>query len=106
MRLQSEDGRVTKVLGDSPQDQKRAKILLADRWVMLPDAPEPAVAEEATEPVLSPFDGMTKADLAAHLEACGVPAADLKGLKKEALLKLAQDNATLAEADGEGEPPQ
>jgi hypothetical protein len=49
---------------------------------------------------------MTKADLAAHLEAAGIPAADLKRLNKDALLKLAKDNATLAEADGEGEPPQ
>ena len=96
MRLQSEDGRVSVVLGDSPQDQKRAKILLADRWVALPDAPVVADAEGApgtTDEAPSEFAGMTKADLAAHLEAVGRDPKELRGLKLNELRALAEEIA-------------
>lgn len=95
------------ILGDSPQDAKRAAILKKDGYTEVAEAPEPKVkgvpATNSETP--SEFAGMTKTDLVAHLEAAGRDPKELKALKKEELVVLAQQaaDAEAAKTDGEEE---
>ena len=118
MKLKNREGTRTVILGDSPQDAKRAAILMKDGYYEVPEAPK-AKGEGAPAPASetpSEFAGMTKADLVAHLESKNVDSKELKGLNKEQLLDLAKktaekakqadsnDNADPAKANGEGAP--
>jgi hypothetical protein len=118
MKLKNREGTRTVILGDSPQDAKRAAILMKDGYYEVPEAPK-AKGEGAPAPASetpSEFAGMTVADLRAHLEAEGRDPKELKGLKLNELRALAQetaekakkaegnDNADPAKANGEGAP--
>jgi hypothetical protein len=101
MKLKNREGTRVVILGDSPQDAKRAAILKKDGYTEVAEAPEPKV--KGVTP--SEFAGMTKTDLVAHLEAAGRDPKELKALKKEELVVLAQQaaDAEAAKTDGEEE---
>ncbi|MCZ8139253.1 MAG: hypothetical protein ACK5XS_10250 [Armatimonadota bacterium] len=107
MKLKNREGTRVVILGDSPQDAKRAAILKKDGYTEVAEAPEPKVkgvpATNSETP--SEFAGMTKTDLVAHLEAAGRDPKELKALKKEELVVLAQQaaDAEAAKTDGEEE---
>lgn len=108
MKLKNREGTRFVILGDSPQDAKRAAILKADGYTEVAEAPEPKVegAPATSSETPSEFAGMTKADLVAHLEAAGCDPKELKALKKEELVALAQEaaDAEAAKKDGEEAP--
>lgn len=107
MKLKNREGTRVVILGDSPQDAKRADILKADGYTEVAEAAktEAVEASATTDETPSEFAGMTKTDLVAHLEAAGRDPKELKALKKEELVALAQEaaDAEAAKKDGEEE---